>query len=113
MKALLSAVAVLVLMIAAPSVQAFEGTSRDGYDAGYFAAKSGKPYPFNSTHTAKYKLGYDFGYRDGIQGAPYDPVKKYANKDSEQEDGMPYDAQGRPCIFGPDHTECLADVQSP
>ena len=71
------------------------------------AAKSGKPYDFSSNHTVKYKLGYDFGYRDGIQGSPYDPIKKYANKDSEQEDGIPYDAQGRPCIFGPDHTECL------
>ena len=96
-------------MIGAPTVQAFEGTSKDGYDAGYFAAKSGKPYDFSSNHTAKYKLGYDFGYRDGIQGGPYDPIKKYINKDSEQEDGVPYDAQGRPCIFGPDHTECLDD----
>jgi hypothetical protein len=107
MKALIGAV-IAVLMIGAQTVQAFKGTSRDGYDAGYFAAKAGKPYPFGSNFTKSYKLGYDFGYRDGIQGAPYDPIKKYENKDSEQEDGLPYDAQGRPCIFGPDHTECLA-----
>ena len=53
-------------MIGAPTVQAFEGTAKDGYDAGYFAAKSGKPYDFSSNHTAKYKLGYDFGYRDVV-----------------------------------------------
>ena len=101
-------VIVIVLMHGVPAVQAFQGASKDGYDAGYFAAKAGKPYPFGSNFTEKYKLGYDFGYRDGIQGAPYDPVKNYPNEDTEQEDGLPYDAQGRPCIFGPDHTECTS-----
>ncbi len=51
MEIVLSALIVLVLMIGMPSVQAFHGASKDGYDAGYFAAKA---------------AGYDFGYRDGI-----------------------------------------------
>jgi len=84
MKVILGIV-VVVLMMGAQSVLAFKGIVRDGYDAGYFAAKSGKPYPFGSNFTKSYKLGYDFGYRDGIQDAPYDPIKKYPNKDSEQE----------------------------
>jgi hypothetical protein len=102
-------IVVVALMIGAQSVQAFKGTSRDGYDAGYFAAKAGKPYPFDANFTKSYRLGYDFGYRDGVQNAPYDPVKKYENKDSEQEDGLPYDAQGRACLFGPDHDQCLVE----
>jgi hypothetical protein len=48
---------VLVLMIGAPTVQAFTGAAKDGYDAGYFTAKAGKPYDFSSNHIAKYKLG--------------------------------------------------------
>ena len=110
MKTLLITVAVIVLMIGVPTVHAFEGIAKDGYDAGYFAAKAGKPYPFGSNFTKSYKLGYDFGYRDGVQGAPYDPVKKHENKDSEQEDGLPYDAQGRPCFFGPNHVDCIGEV---
>ena len=70
MKIVLVVLGVIILIIGAPTVQAFEGISKDGYDAGYFAAKSGKPYDFSSNHTATYKLGYDFGYRDGIQGGP-------------------------------------------
>ena len=39
MKVLVSALAIVILMIGAPSVQAFEGTSKDGDDAGYFGSK--------------------------------------------------------------------------
>ena len=109
MKTVILSAVVICLLIGAPSVQAFKETKtsfKDGYDAGYFTAKAGKPYDVSSNHTAKYKLGYDFGYRDGSNGSIYDPIKKYPNKESEQEDGIPYDAQGRPCIFGPNHDEC-------
>jgi len=115
MKTLVLGVITLVLMIGAPSVQAFTGIAKHGYDAGYFAAKAGKLYDFSTNPATDYGRGFDFGYRDGIQGAPYDPIKKYPNKDSEQEDGLPYDQFGRPCFFGPDHTECLektSDYQS-
>ena len=71
MNVLIGAIAVLVLMLGAPSVQAFKGIAKDGYDAGSLRQKAGKPYPFGQNFTAKYKLGYDFGYRNGIQGAPY------------------------------------------
>jgi hypothetical protein len=112
MKTIILSLLIISLMIGAQSVytqvQAFKETKtsfKDGYDAGYFTAKAGKPYDLSSNHT----VGYDFGYRDGSSGSKYDPVKKYVNKDSEQEDGIPYDAQGRPCIFGHDHTECLGN----
>jgi hypothetical protein len=118
MKAILVSVVVICLLIGAQSVyaqvQAFKTKTsfKDGYDAGYFIGKAGKSYEATSSnHTAKYKVGYDFGYRDGSSGSKYDPVKKYANKDSEQEDGLPYDAQGRACLFGPGHDLCYETFQ--
>jgi hypothetical protein len=109
MKAIILSVIAISLMIGAPTVQAFTGTAKNGYDAGYSAGKAGKSYDFSTNPATDYGRGFDFGYRDGIQGAPYDPIKKYVNKDTEQEDGLPYDAQGRPCFFGHDPTECLGN----
>jgi len=104
------AVVLATMMLGAPGIHAFTGIAKHGYDTGYFTAKAGKPYPFDANFTKTYRLGYDFGFRDGVQNAPYDPVKKYENADSEQEDGLPYDAQGRPCFFGPNHVDCVGEV---